>query len=175
MRPLNQKEKGQICMLARRAWENWARDEWSDGVGEELNKGVRETVLFRAWRMKEQHFACGIQSLTLCTINHYPALMAHFSRLVGDDKQEQYWTARLVNDPRNVALHKLQENCRKFDLHYPDYPGSICRRQFKCSLAGASVKQIWSLVYTVRNRGRAKARKLRNADCGSRKGATHGK
>lgn len=170
MRPLTKQEKARVCILARKAWDNWAQDEWS---GDELNAGVSEAVLFRAWRTKEQQEACGIQSLTLCTVDHFPALMAHFSRLAGDDKGEQKWTAKMLNDPRKVALFKLRENCRKFDLHYPDYPGSICRTQFKCSLAGASEKQIWSLVYTVRNRGRAKARKVRNAERGVRKGANH--
>jgi hypothetical protein len=158
MRPLNNKEKAQVCMLARKAWERWARDEWTADIIPGLDDDVSEAAMFRAWRTREQVNACGQHSLTTCLVSDYPALMAHFCRLAGDDKGEAYWTGRLVEDPRNIALFKLRQNCEERGLRYPDYPAAICRRQYKCDLGGATTKQIWRLVYTVRNR-RKPARK----------------
>ena len=35
------------------------------------------------------------------------------------------------------------------------YAAAICRRQYRCALSEASDKQVWCLVYTVRNRAAA--------------------
>ncbi|MDA3872473.1 MAG: hypothetical protein PF795_00740 [Kiritimatiellae bacterium] len=58
-------------MIARKAWERWAKDEWS--VSGELSA---EAAQFRAWRTREQFQACGQHSLTTCLVSDFPALMA---------------------------------------------------------------------------------------------------
>lgn len=152
MRPLSRRQKAEVCMLARRAWEARPeeQEEWRGG----LNAGLSESALFRAWRREQQQSACGMTSLTTCLQEaDFPRLMAHFSTLAGDAQQAGYWLERLLEDGRNRALHVLKRETERFDLAWPGYPGAICGRQYKCGLGAATEKQLWCLVYTVRNRG----------------------
>jgi hypothetical protein len=66
------------------------------------------------------------------------------------------------------VLHILKANCEERGLKFPDYPGAICRAQNKCGLGGATEKQLWRLVYTVRNRKKKKCG-VRSAECGVKK------
>ncbi len=150
MQALSKKQKAEICILARKAWDAGAGLDWKGGI----NEGVSNTALFRAWRREQQQSACGMASLTTCLQDaDFPRLMAHFSTLAGEHDQAGYWLERLLEDGRNRTLHILKRECSRFDLAWPGYPGSICRRQYKCGLGAASEKQLWALVYTVRNRG----------------------
>jgi len=152
---LTSKQKARVCMLARKGWELWASADWEGG----LNVGVSDSALFRAWRTQAQREACGQMSLRMCHQEDFPKLMAHFSRLAGDEKQEQYWMGKLVMDNTSRVLFTLKRNCEEFGLNYPEYPNAICLRQYKCGLRAATEKQLWSLVYTIRNRGQAKKQK----------------
>ena len=155
MSMLTDKQKAQLCILARKGWDAWASADWEGGI----NAGVSNANLFRAWRTQEQKAACGQMSLRMCFQEDFPKLMSHFARLAGDDKLERYWTGKLVEDGRGRVLYILKQNCDLNGLAYPDYPGAICRRQYKCGLGAATEKQLWGLVYTVRNRGQAKKNK----------------
>ncbi|MDF3129265.1 hypothetical protein P0Y35_08665 [Kiritimatiellaeota bacterium B1221] len=156
MQPLSKKQKAEICILAQKAWKKGAGAEWKGG----LNEGVSETALFRAWRREQQQSACGMSSLTTCLHEaDFPRLMAHFCTLAGEHDQAGYWLERLLEDGRNRVLHILKRETARFDLAWPGYPGAICRRQYKCGLGAASEKQLWALVYTVRNRGTRKKKK----------------
>ena len=67
------------------------------------------------------------------------------------------------DNPRRIAEHKLHEEMLKASLH-PAYVEKICRNQNKCSVLEASEKQLWRLIYTVRNRAAAKRHPGRATD-----------
>jgi len=158
MNPLSKKQKADICIIARRAWKAGAGEGWRG----DLNADCSESALFRGWRRQQQHECCGLRSLTTCLQDaDFPLLMAHFAALIpGNDAQAGYWLERLVEDSRNRVLFILKRSCAQYSLAWPSYPAAICRRQYKCGLGAASEKQLWALVYTCRNRGREKRKKV---------------
>jgi hypothetical protein len=157
VQPLSKKQKADLCILARRAWNAGAGEGWRG----DLNADCSETALFRAWRRSQQHEACGLHSLTTCLQeSDYPLLMAHFAAMIhGNDAQAGYWLERLAEDGRNRVLYILKREAGKAGLSWPSYPASICRRQYKCGLGAATERQLWCLVYTLRNRATAKRRR----------------
>jgi hypothetical protein len=68
-------QKSTICDVAREAWEAW------DGRAEFTAAQPPGTEPFTAWRHQHQHAAVGLQSLTLCTQEHYGPLVRHFMQL----------------------------------------------------------------------------------------------
>jgi len=145
MTPLSILQKREIAQLARRAYEAWAEREAFEAINAEQSK----TACFEAFRHVEQGKACGVQSLCACTQAHYGRLVAHFQALTGNAA-----TRTLVRDAdndRRIARYKLDQALRERGLR-EEYAAAICRRQFKTSLEDATARQIWNLVFTIRNR-----------------------
>lgn len=147
MSPLSNRQKMIVARLARLAYGAWpGRAEF-----EQLNAELPASARFNAWRRVEQGKACGTQSLRECTQRDYGRLKAHFEALAGQDRRATGTLARDRDNDRRVALHKLREALAERDL--PDaYAAAICRRQYRCALEEAGAKQLWRLLYTVRNR-----------------------
>ena len=61
--------------------------------------------------------------------------------------------ARDADNDRRIARYKLDQALRERGLG-ESYAAAICRTQYRCSLAEASPRQLWRLVYTIRNRRR---------------------
>lgn len=156
MNLLSRQQKAKVCQLARAAWE--ARPDVREPLLEaNLRRGMTATEIYAAWRHVEQGRAVGRQSLTKCTSEEdFLRLCAHFRSMIPGQGQIAARTlARHAAEPRLVAMHKLREACQRAGLEL-SYPAAICRTQYRCTLAEASEKQLWRLVFTVRNRGRAK-------------------
>ena len=131
-------------MLARRAW---------DSIGQKEASALGLSG-FDEWRRFQTEVAVGKDSLRIATQEDFLPIQAHFFSLLGESKRAQAAMDRHQTNPRRIAFANLEKNCRERGLTL-NYPGAICRRQYNCALHEATEKQIWALVYTVRNRRKA--------------------
>ena len=107
--------------------------------------------LFREWRHEQQLKACGKSSLRDCVQSDYLPLRAHFENLIGESDRALETHLRASSEPARIAMMKLRAACSEAGLDLA-YPAKICRTQYKCDLDEANAKQLWRLVFTVRNR-----------------------
>jgi len=135
---LSKPQKAAICQLAHQAAAH-------------QNLCFASTAGFEEWRREEQVAAVGKPSLRGCTQDDYKPLMAHFLALAGRTG-EAYDAQRMSQaEPKQVALHKLNGACAVAGVSM-GYAAAIARNRFKCAIEDLSVKQIWQLVFTVKNR-----------------------
>lgn len=138
--PLTPKQKRYLARLARRAWQAAERE-----VGSETD-----------FRHAEVARACGKLGLRCCTQDDFQRVRAHFLWLLGEDAAAFRAHLRAETEPRRQAEAVLRRECARAGLSL-GYPAAICVRQYRCALADASPRQLWTLIYTVRNRARARA------------------
>lgn len=146
-------QKRNIAIAARAAYQAWPQRE----AFEAINSDISRTDCFEAWRHVEQGKTVGIQSLCECTQAHYARVLAHFQSLAGHAASALRTIARDDDNDRRIALFKLREALSAAGLP-ESYAAAVCRRQYCCELAAASDKQLWRLVYTIRNRAQSKRR-----------------
>lgn len=148
MAPLSNLQKREIAIVARRAYDAWSGREAFEAANPELSR----TACFEAWRHVQIRAAVHVtESLRECTQAHYGTVLAHFKGLAGDAAGAQRTRVRDADNPRRIARYKLEEALRHAGLQL-GYAYAICRTQNKCSLEEASAKQLWRLVFTVKNR-----------------------
>lgn len=147
---LSNEQKGDLCQLARKAYDEWAGRE----AFEEANPELSATKCFEAWRRVEQGKAVGNQSLRLVTQDDFLTLRAHFRAMCGQGGAAVKDLLRHAEEPRIRARFKLQQALEERGLNEA-YAAAICRRQFRCELGDAGEKQLWNLFFTVRNRRKA--------------------
>jgi hypothetical protein len=153
---LSNTQKAEIGQLAAQAWQVWEGREGFLEANGELSK----SACFSAWRHWQQGLACGRQSLRECTGDDYQLLRAHFLKLAGLEASARRAEERHISNPQRIAAYKLRQALAAAGL--PEaYAGAICRRQYRCALADASERQLWCLVFTVRNRRTANRREAR--------------
>ncbi len=162
---LTNHQKREIAQLAHAAW---AVSPSREGMIE-CNPELSLTGVEAAWRHFEQGKVLGHlrQSLREATQRDYPALRAHFLRLraqglalQGDSagataagRAADNWTVRAASDGTRRARHLLRRALEEGGLR-EEYASAICRAQNKCSLDEAGEKQLWRLIFTIRNRSR---------------------
>ena len=132
--PIGNGQKARLCILARRAWERAG----APGDPDE-------------WRRGQQAAACGKPSLRLATQNDYLLIRARFLDLLGESGAAFEDLVRQQSEGRRLAWNKLETACKERGLALA-YPDAICRKEYKRGLEDADEKQLWRLVYTVRNR-----------------------
>ena len=141
MSPLTNPQKAALSILARRAWAQEMAD--LDGASSESADD---------WRHRHVAQVTGCDGLLCCTQAHYCALIAHFEGILGNADAAMEAQLRSATEPRRQAEAVLLRECGKSGLSL-NYAAAICRNQYRCSLEEANTRQIWSLVYTIRNRG----------------------
>jgi len=57
---------------------------------------------------------------------------------------------------REIGLWHLDRQLAAADLPH-SYADTICRRMYRCSLSDATSRQIWSIVFMLRDRARRKS------------------
>lgn len=82
----------------------------------------------------------------------YAPAMEHFAALAGDDAAAIEYRHRARVHGRAVVMSLIESSCRSRALQFPQYPDSICRDQYGCQMIVASEKQLWTILFTVRNR-----------------------
>lgn len=160
---LTNDQKREIAQLAHAAWTvSPSREGMID-----CNPDLSLTRVEAAWRHVEQGRVMGglRQSLREATQRDYPLLRAHFLRLQAEGlalhgqaaaaaaavESAEKWTVRAATDGVRRARHLLRRALEEAGLR-EGYAAAICRTQNKCSLDEASEKQLWRLIFTVRNR-----------------------
>jgi hypothetical protein len=133
---LTSAQRQSLARLARRAWDKHLA--WQSGAA------------FATWRHDQCIKAVGRRITEACQRDFLP-LRAHFLDLIGLSGIALNVLLRSESEPHRIALYKLRRECaaRRVDLSYAE---AICRNQFKCSLDEANAKQLWCLLFTVRNR-----------------------
>lgn len=143
--PLGNQQKAALCILAREAFEAVHR------------RAPASQAEFDAWRRDQQQRAIGESSLTLAKQSDFSRLQAHFLDLKGESGRAFNALMKPAVTDTAQARAVLARELRKAGLA-EEYAASICQRKHKCALAEATPKQLWDLVFTVRNRA-AKARR----------------
>lgn len=138
--PLSNEQKAKICMAANEAAAALGITGWR-----EVNE----------WRLKEQQERFGLDSLTKATQAQYADIKGHFEAIAGNLAKAFKTIRRGQDNDRRVARWHLNKALATAKLS-PAYAQAICKNQFHCTLDDASKKQLWNLVYTVKNRGKAK-------------------
>lgn len=152
MTPLSNRQKADIAIAARAAYDVWPEREAFEAINSELSR----TNCFEAWRHVEQGNACGVQSLRASTQAHYGRLMAHFQALAGHAEQAARTRGRDADNDRRIARFKLDEALRDRGLQ-TGYAAAICRAKYKCPLDEASAAQLWKLFFDIRGRRKSAA------------------
>lgn len=143
------KERQHLARVARQAWEKCG----AKGAG----------VAFDAWRHDQVADATDGKASGITSIRRgdYRTVMAHFLSIAGHGGRAMRTAARSGQGQadRDLALAKLRDVCESGGLAYPEYPESICRRQFRCGLDDLETGKVWFLFYTCTSRARAKQKK----------------
>jgi hypothetical protein len=139
---LSNEQKAALCIRARAAFEFVHRRE------------PHNCAELEEWRRAEQQSCTGKASLTSCTQADYLPLLAHFQNLAGESGHALNNVLRAGTEDVRQAMHALGAACGQRGLPMA-YPAAICRRQYRCELGQATARQVWNLVYTVRNRRKA--------------------
>ena len=147
--PLSNEQKARICILAREA---------ADVMGVKIVSAAH----LREWRMEQQFKAVGKQSLTECLQDDYLPLTAHFLNLAGKSVSAMNAHLKHGTEDKRIAFFKLQEICEERGISMA-YAGAICRNAHKCTLNDATARQLWQLVFTVKNRSPKKVGQPKSA------------
>lgn len=136
---LSSRQVSALVITAKQAWESVRKVR--DDVGKD----------FAAWRQAEAVKVCG-RRISQALAGDFELLRSHFRNLAGHAGAAYKSAMRSTQEGERIALAKLEEECALRDLPM-SYPAAIARRQFKkTNLADCSAKQLWCLVFTVRNR-----------------------
>jgi len=142
--PLSAQQRQRLCALAHKAWLRC----FGLGVAAAGDAGV-----FERFRYEENFKACHKEHLRACTQADWPALQAHYLRLLGASEQARRMDERQITQPWTMALAKLRDECGKVGdvIERPmDYVGAIARARFKAPVEQLNAKQIWTLVFDLR-------------------------
>ena len=137
---LTKKQLARLCILANEAAAAHGVTDWKGQI---------------TWRREQQRERFGLASLTAATQDQYADLKAHFEALAGNAGEAFETLRKGLEHKRRVAWWNLQKAIRESGFRMA-YALDICRKQYHCGLEDASTKQLWQLVFTIRNRSAAK-------------------
>lgn len=161
--PLTREQKRDICRLARRAWEKQGRPFYEPSgiaAGDPLALSAAEAC--ELWRHETTLASVGLKHLTACGQRHFAPIMGLFSGLAGLEKEAGRWRERAAFSSVRAARIKFERtllDCARWLEQPRAYAAAIARRQYGADLEDLSARQLWSLVYTLRNRSRKRARR----------------
>ena len=143
---LTSSQRQALARLARRAWSA-ARERGATAAD------------FDTWRHDQVQQVTGQPGLRHLTQQHFRRVRGHFLHLLGnDDSALRDIIAAETEGPRQT-LFILARETTKAGLPMA-YPAAIARNRFhNQNLDELTEKQLWMLIYTVRNR-RKPARRL---------------
>lgn len=160
MKSLTKKQKAVICDLANQAFA--AQEKWGQVS---VPTGVSRSSVIADWRRAKQIDTVGLASLTACDQRHYNALVTVFAHLAGRSadafrssmREDKPGQALGQAEGVRQALWHLKTNCEANGLAYPAWPLALAKDKFRAhALEDLSPKQIWQIIYTVRNRASKK-------------------
>jgi hypothetical protein len=148
--PLTNAQKRDLSKMARMAY-------WRDRRVAELRGEVWE-LTEEAYRHNLVARAVGKHGLRCCSQDDYADVRGACHSALGQDDQALYWHHRGIGNPARVAMAKVRQACTEAGVQL-SYAEAICQSVNKCALADASERQLWRIVYTVRNHRKANQQK----------------
>lgn len=139
-RPLDNDAKWRLVRVAKEAWE---------AVGPEAD--------FDTWRQAEARKATGGLSISEACVRHYRLIQAHFLRLKGAVEAAKRAEERAAVGALEIARDALKRQLLDTKQDW-QAARTIAGRFYKgTELRDLTAKQVWTVVYTLRNNANAKA------------------
>lgn len=104
------------------------------------------------WRAGEAIEAVGVR-ISEASNGHFNKLYSHFLNLAGNSGAAFKAALRDETEEARQAMHKLTKELAAANLD-KSYAEAICMSVFKCSLAQATPKQLWKVMFTIRSRAK---------------------
>ncbi|NLF21617.1 MAG: hypothetical protein GX590_00485, partial [Lentisphaerae bacterium] len=129
--------------------------------------GIVEGETFDAWRHRTVRETLGRAGLTALTQRDYGPMMARLIELAGGSPRRRDWRAAGKPSPRDDAdraRRALKDECAAQAAAFGGpaqadaYATALLARIHKTDWMGATARQLWQVLFTVRNRARAKDR-----------------
>lgn len=153
--PLSKGQKSYLAQLARQAWRRECENARVRGEDVDASAGAAQNYRHRA--VIE---ACGKHGLRCCGQDDYGLVKGALLERLGAHGAAFKAMVRQQTNGVRVAQAVLLRELANAELQV-GYAAAICMRQYRCALEDAGEKQLWSLVFTVRNRARGRAMKSR--------------
>ena len=134
-KPLSNEQKARLALLAKQA----ARMQYLPESGPEHD----------AWR-QERSLALAKVRISEARQRHWNDLHAVWQDMAGESGKAFAILMRADGNPRRVAMFKLTQELKARGLA-DKYAETICFSMFKVSLADASAKQLWKVLFTLRS------------------------
>lgn len=134
---LTREQKTRLILVSKRAWEKVRKTD--DSVGG-----------FDSWRAAQSIEACK-RRISEARNEDFEAIESHFLNILGEAGKALNQAIRSGTSKERQAMKALEKVCAERELSMA-YPAAICKNQYKCALSDASPKQLWNLVFTIRNR-----------------------
>ena len=150
MKSLSAKQKSVLCQVARRAFDYL------------VAKGQLAGIRFPDWRHESAERAIGIASLKLAGNQHYNRLLAYWEELAGESGRAMDALVREQTDSKRQAEVVLLRELEQASLPLA-YAEAISYGKFRRHICDTDARECWQVVYTVKARIRAKARKVETA------------
>ena len=121
---------------------------------------------FNVWRKSALHDACGRQSFRDVRQSEYGKTLKYLLLLAGKHPEQRPAAAKSRGqDEAGRARWALDGECKTLADAFGSengartYAETLLGRIHKTTWHGATAKQLWQVLFTMRNRGKAKARK----------------
>lgn len=141
-RPLDRRAKWHLSQIAEAAYDHLK-------AAGQITPG--ETL--EAFRHRISLEACG-RRISQATLADRMPIQAAFLALKEDTRGAASAIAKAATSEQAVALYKLRENLRARRLT-EEYAASIAWRFYKLRLADCTPRQIWTVIFTIRNNHKA--------------------
>lgn len=168
--PLTRTQITSLAIEARKAFDTLAASETEairtrlaakqedDGDPFACAATVKATAVFEAWRREQAAAALKAvgkkptDSFKALTQNEFLYVRAHFVRFYDPELAANILTTAIFDEKKRY-LWIIRKACESSGrMAYPEYPDSICRSQYGCSLESAHIDQLRRILYTVKNR-----------------------
>lgn len=148
-------EKGSAQPLTKR--QKWRLSDLAESVYLFLQRaGQIQGEDLKAWRGRIAMEACG-KRISQASHGDYKLIQAALLHARGREEDARRVQIQAKATPAAIALHQLRELCR--ETHTPlAYAETLAKRFYKGTpLQDLTARQLWTVVYTIRNNTNAKA------------------
>lgn len=153
-----------LADLAKKAWKKQPeeiRAEFEKLAAEAHNDPlVSDNKVYDFWRRNWQMRLVGKESMSEMGNRHYLRLKSLWQELAGAINPSLRTMVHEYDEKKRQAMHLLETETRAGGLAWPGYPKAIARTQC-CGrdLDELNADELMHLVFTIRNRSKAKLKK----------------
>lgn len=104
------------------------------------------------WRHAQVALACGKHGLRLCSQDDYALVKAHFERLLGMEAKSIRTEVHAAGQARRTVEVKILQACEQWGVKL-SYAATLAKGK---TLDECTVAELWKVLYTLNNRGKAK-------------------